>query len=78
MDVPGPDGSRAPAVVGRRGPAGTAQAGGGARVPARFGCGQAGDGASDGPAPHLAARDDRVWSHSHLGRTKFRVWTLRL
>jgi hypothetical protein len=37
MDIPGPDGSRALAVVDRRGPAGTARAGGGARVPARFG-----------------------------------------
>jgi len=37
MDVPGPNGSRAPAVVDRRGPAGTAPAGGGARVHTRFG-----------------------------------------
>jgi hypothetical protein len=36
MDVSGPDGSRAPAVVDRRGPVGTARAGDGARVPARF------------------------------------------
>jgi len=37
MDVPGPDGSCAPALVDRRGPTGTARAGGGGRVPARFG-----------------------------------------